>query len=103
MQLINRDRQFCWFNKFFFSVYKILQKKYKIYYRELQEKTLRIYGILHELNNCHKNLHENARVGTFLDFCIFLLYRFTTWSTHFRVKLRSTTSNNCILRISMFV
>ena len=28
-----------------------LYKKYKIYYRELQEETLQIYEILYELNN----------------------------------------------------
>ena len=41
-------------------------KKYKISYKEPQKKTSRIYGILHELNNCYKNLHENARIGTLL-------------------------------------
>ena len=41
-------------------------KKYKIYYKELQKKTSRIYGILHELDNYYKNLHKNARIGTLL-------------------------------------
>ena len=39
-------------------------KKYKIYYKTLQEKTWRIYGITHEFNNFYDNLHENATVGT---------------------------------------